>query len=320
MEYKNNKGATLIEFSLIAIVFFAITFSTVALGIDAYRRFVAGEESENVLKKVENTSSLFLDTPSFNLCRMAIIDETDIPDSENTEDNSQEENVSNKQFCGFEIEDAETCEEALERSVEQNCKYGDPICIFWFNLYKIAKTYEKSNQEEGGYLYGKVYGGGEKGGKECRSSFAILLPGFNTNKENKKNKGSIPNMAMRADNNGTALLQRIKNHEVAGVKKYVPSLFDKVLGKNKRGSEVYHLGYVRTGTGRIEGNVNPGINIQYITEQNPPSNSIYSKILSYRAPIVETINKTHVVTIKFFLSVILVFPKASSKNESLKPA
>ena len=60
--------------------------------------------------------------------------------------------------------------------------------------------------------------------------------------------------------------------------------------------------------------------MQYITEQNPPNNSMYSNILSYKAPMVATINKTHVVTTKFFLFVILVFPKASSKNESLNPA
>ena len=46
MNKKSDNGASLVEFLLIALVFFIVIFATVALGVDAYHRFVAGEETE----------------------------------------------------------------------------------------------------------------------------------------------------------------------------------------------------------------------------------------------------------------------------------
>ena len=60
--------------------------------------------------------------------------------------------------------------------------------------------------------------------------------------------------------------------------------------------------------------------MQYITEQNPPNNSIYSNILSYKAPIKTTTNNMIRVTKKFFILVRFAFPQISSKNDNLNPA
>ena len=151
---KNNKGVAIIEFAIVSIILLGIIFSTLGLGIDAYHRFVAGEKSENVLKDAENASEI-----------LQLLSEGKM---------TPKQMCKSDGMCGFDIPKASNCDVILKWSYKTACE-DDKVCDFWFELYKIARKHEGKNKEGKGYLYGKV-----GGNIECRSTFAVLFPGFDT--------------------------------------------------------------------------------------------------------------------------------------------
>ncbi len=165
---RNSKGEVLVSFVLAAIVFIAIAFGIMEMGIFAYKEVVASDKLKTIVRKAESRSELFIDLSASEL--LNIRDRTWYPCTPVCDDKGVASCVEDYRLVvpGSPI----TCKE---------------VCDFWKTSYELAKSEGDMRGILNNDVPDVVY---DKNGT-CKAKVALVLPGFESKSINPDDPSAV---------------------------------------------------------------------------------------------------------------------------------